>query len=84
MRLVEQGKDPMNVFREPHDILYGAGAPPDMSQQGKLLRHNFRRLYHKGFANDDADRYGPIIDMVKDLHRQIEAFELSKEPVPAE
>ena len=79
MKIVEQGRDPMNTFRVPHEIVYGSGQAPDMSQQSKLLRHDFRRLYHRGFANDDADRYGPIIEMVKDLHRRIEEYELARE-----
>jgi 5,5'-dehydrodivanillate O-demethylase len=76
MKRVEAGEDPMNVFREPHEIIYPNGKVPDMTQQSKLLTHDFRRLYHRGFFNDDADRYGPIIDMVKDLHRRIEEHAL--------
>jgi 5,5'-dehydrodivanillate O-demethylase len=41
----------------------------------------YRRMYHKGYANDDADGYGPAIELIKDLHRRIEEAALS--PVPA-
>ena len=34
-------------------------------------------MYHKGFGNDDVDRYGPALELVKDLHRRIEAAELA-------
>ena len=37
----------------------------------------YRRMYHKGFGSDDADRYGPAIELVKDLHRRIEAAQLA-------
>ena len=77
IRRVEQGEDPMNYFRESPDILYGSGAPPDYSQPEKLLKHSFRKFYHKGFANDDADRYGPATDLVKDLHARIEQADLA-------
>lgn len=77
IRLVEEGKDPMNFFRESPDIIYGIGEPPDWSQPDKLLKHNFRKLYHKGFANDDADRYGPAIELVKDLHRRMELADIA-------
>jgi 5,5'-dehydrodivanillate O-demethylase oxygenase subunit len=73
---VEQGKAPMNTWAESPDIIYGKGAPPDYSQP--LLRHTFRGLYHKGFGNDDADRYGPLFETVKELHRQIEAFQIQQ------
>jgi 5,5'-dehydrodivanillate O-demethylase len=78
IRRVEAGEAPMNTFAVSPDIIYGSGYVPDYSQPETLLRHNFRKLYHKGFGNDDADRYGPIFEMVKDLHRRIEAHELSQ------
>ena len=34
-------------------------------------------MYHKGFALDDADRYGPALDLVKELHRRVEDYELA-------
>jgi len=78
--LVEQGKDPMNTFREPHDILYGGGTPAagwvdqDWAKQQLVSkeREGYRSLYHKGYVNDDADRYGPMVPQIMDLHRRIE------------
>jgi len=80
---VENGEDPMNVFREhPGDILFGAGQPPEgwsPLRPGEILRkagsQAFRRKYHLGFAVDDVDRYGPITDDVAELHRRIEEWE---------
>ncbi|MBV9172245.1 MAG: Rieske 2Fe-2S domain-containing protein [Chloroflexi bacterium] len=79
IRRVEDGKDPINVFREPHEIIYGSGSPPDWSKPELLLKHGFRKLYHKGFAMDDADRYGPALELAKELHRRIEAAEVARQ-----
>jgi 5,5'-dehydrodivanillate O-demethylase len=85
IKRVEAGKAPMNTWPdESPDIIYSSGAAPESSRSEKLLRHNFRKLYHKGFGNDDADRYGPVFDKVKDLHREIEAFELRQHNQPDE
>lgn len=82
--LVEEGRDPMNVFRgEPETILHGSGMAPDgwtssdWAKQQLFLSQGYRKMYHKGFANDDADRYGPAIELVKELHRRIEEAELA-------
>jgi 5,5'-dehydrodivanillate O-demethylase oxygenase subunit len=81
---VEAGKDPMNVFRDdPGTMLHGSGAAPgdwtspDWATRQLFLSQGFRKMYHKGFANDDADRYGPAIDLVKELHRSIEEAEIA-------
>jgi hypothetical protein len=34
-------------------------------------------MYHKGFVIDDADRYGPAIDLAKELHRRIVEAEIA-------
>jgi len=86
--LVEAGKAPMNTFVISPDVLHGMGHRPEEDKTDRAMRQNFRRMYHKGFANDDADGYGPAIELVKDLHRRIEAFNIEKqaasaEPVPA-
>ncbi len=84
---VEQGLDPLNFFREsPGDIVNGSCLPPPedwtspdwAKRQASLGQYNiagqqyYRRNYHKGFAIDDADRYGPAVDLVKELHQRIE------------
>jgi 5,5'-dehydrodivanillate O-demethylase len=81
---VEAGKDPMNVFRDdPDTMLHGSGSAPgdwtspDWATRQLFLSQGFRKMYHKGFANDDADRYGPAIELVKELHRSIEEAEIA-------
>ncbi len=86
IKLVEEGKDPLNVFRDdPGEILFGSGKEPEEWRQDKSLtsvnaasNQDYRKMYHKGFAEDDVDRYGPAVDLVKDLHRRIEEAELAK------
>lgn len=70
----------MNFWPDsPGDILYGSGAPPegwtapDWATRQLQLSQNFRQNFHKGFSMDDADRYGPAVDLAKELHRRIDA-----------
>ena len=81
---VERGEAPMNVFEgESPEIIFGSGQEPegwnqpDWAERQIVLTQSFRKLYHKGLAVDDADRYGPALDLVKDLHRRIEEAEIS-------
>lgn len=78
IRLVEEGKTPMNVFEKSPDIIFGSGVSPDQVDKSRLLNLGFRAMYHKGLATDDADRYGPAIELVKDLHRRIEEAQLKE------
>jgi 5,5'-dehydrodivanillate O-demethylase oxygenase subunit len=85
IRLVEEGKTPMNVFAESPDVINGSDRPPEAVNVDLLLAGNYRRMYHKGFGTDDVDRYGPAIELVKDLHRRIEQAEIERaaQAVPA-
>jgi 5,5'-dehydrodivanillate O-demethylase oxygenase subunit len=74
--LVEQGETPMNVFTESPPFIHGNGRRPEDEDPARAMNLNYRRMYHKGYAHDDADRYGPAIELVKDLHRRIEEFHL--------
>ena len=81
---VERGEAPMNFFPDGSpDIIYGSGTPPegwtapDWATRNLALSQAFRKMYHKGFAIDDADRYGPAIDLAKELHRRIEEAEIA-------
>jgi 5,5'-dehydrodivanillate O-demethylase len=76
--LVEEGKTPMNVFAESPPVLHGMGHKPEEDDSGRSLRMKYRRMYHKGYASDDADGFGPAIELVKDLHRRIEEHELAQ------
>jgi 5,5'-dehydrodivanillate O-demethylase len=72
--VVEAGGTPMNVFAESPDVIHSSppGKNPELALSG-----GFRKLYHKGFGMDDADRYGPVFEAVKDLHRRIEEVEIA-------
>jgi 5,5'-dehydrodivanillate O-demethylase oxygenase subunit len=72
IRIVEEGGTPMNVFAQSPDVIHSSHKRnPDEQLAGK-----YRRLYHKGLGTDDADRYGPALELVKDLHRRIEEAEI--------
>jgi len=75
IRLVEEGKTPMNVFTESPAII--ASSAPGHEREEMELTGRFRRMYHKGYGSDDADGYGPAIALVKDLHRRIEEAALA-------
>jgi 5,5'-dehydrodivanillate O-demethylase len=78
IRLVEEGKTPMNVFAESPPVLHGMGHDPEEDRSDRALRMKYRRMYHKGYASDDADGFGPAIELVKHLHRRIEEHELAQ------
>jgi 5,5'-dehydrodivanillate O-demethylase oxygenase subunit len=73
IKRVEGGLEPMNTFSTSPAMLH-----PTAGKAASFHKHAFRKYYHRGFGNDDADRYGPIFDLVKDLHRCIEEFELAQ------
>jgi 5,5'-dehydrodivanillate O-demethylase len=66
IRVAEAGGDPMNTFRDPefNDIIHLT--PPDKLQPSG----SYRSRYDEGYAIDDADRYGPAIEEVKELMRR--------------
>jgi 5,5'-dehydrodivanillate O-demethylase len=51
---------------------------PTAGKAASFHKHAFRKYYHRGFGNDDADRYGPIFETVKELHHRIEEYELAQ------
>jgi 5,5'-dehydrodivanillate O-demethylase len=75
IQLVEEGKTPMNVFAESPDIIHSSAKGQEREEM--QLTGKFRRMYHKGYGTDDADGYGPAIELVKDLHRRIEEAQLA-------
>jgi 5,5'-dehydrodivanillate O-demethylase len=77
MRVVEDGGDPKNVFREPDampDLIHGGiwdeGNSSVTGAGGAIA--NFRSAYHKGYGIDDADRYGPAMPDIIDLMQRID------------
>jgi 5,5'-dehydrodivanillate O-demethylase len=85
IRIVESGGDPMNVFRDPDklgDIVYGSGHPPTEQELSRFVgAGSYRTQYHKGFVVDDADRYGPAVPLIQELHRRIEQASRQVQPV---
>jgi 5,5'-dehydrodivanillate O-demethylase len=75
--IVEEGGTPLNVFAESPESIDGSGKPPERENPDYKLAGNYRKMYHKGFGTDDVDRYGPIFEMVKDLHRRVEEAQLA-------
>ena len=81
MRIVEDGGDPMNVFRDPGsmpELIHGgdwdegeSNSKSSVTGAGSALS-SFRGAYHKGYAIDDADRYGPAMPLVIELMQRIE------------
>jgi 5,5'-dehydrodivanillate O-demethylase len=78
IRIVEDGGEPMNVFHskeEMGDVLHGSGKPPsDLLEDAKGIANvgiGTRWAFHKGFAVDDGDRYGPAVPLIQELHRRI-------------
>tara|TARA_B100000029_G_scaffold160255_2_gene156073 strand:- start:4374 stop:5672 length:1299 start_codon:yes stop_codon:yes gene_type:complete len=87
MAIVEDGGEPMNVFRDPAtmpDLIHGGKW--DMKDSAVIgIRRgvsNFRTAYHKGYGIDDADRYGPAMPQIIDMMRRIE--ELGNSPTPGD
>ncbi|MGH9115181.1 MAG: Rieske 2Fe-2S domain-containing protein, partial [Acidimicrobiales bacterium] len=71
---VEAGRDPMNVFREP---VHGGGPidlPPVIGSAPIGPTALSRLAYHRGYFQDDADRYGPLVDDIIELSRRVEAI----------
>ena len=77
LAIVEDGGEPMNVFRDPAKNQYlnlELGSHVDMAAG--------RALFHRGYVAEDVDRYSPVIDQVIDLYRKIEESRAAKEGVP--
>jgi len=77
LRIMEDGGDPKNVFRDPNTmpglIHGGVWEEGDSSVTGAgSAIANFRSAYHKGYGIDDADRYGPAMPEIIDLMQRID------------
>ncbi|HVB06602.1 MAG TPA: Rieske 2Fe-2S domain-containing protein [Acidimicrobiales bacterium] len=78
---VEQGRDPLNVFRDASSVpdcieleprIGSANAPRNSQVAG------YRNQFHRGYYRDDVDRYGPATELASQLMRAAEGS-----PVPA-
>jgi 5,5'-dehydrodivanillate O-demethylase oxygenase subunit len=74
LQLVEAGKDPINVFRDPAEIGEMIALSPPIDRGSSASDQPWiganRQLFHKGYWRDEADRYGPLIDDVRELMRR--------------
>ena len=79
MRIVEDGGDPKNVFRDSTtmpDLIHGGiwdEGNSSVTGAGSGIS-NFRSAYHKGYGIDDADRYGPAMPDIIDLMQRVDDY----------
>jgi hypothetical protein len=83
MAIVEDGGEPMNVFRDPNqmpDLIHGGiWDEKDSAVIGvRTGVSNFRTAYHKGYGIDDADRYGPAMPLVIEMMQKIEELQTAE------
>ena len=77
MRIVEDGGDPLNVFRDP-DRMEEIVAQVRYRDEEEALRRigsrigGYREQYHRGYWRDDVGRYAPANELVQELHRRVE------------
>ena len=83
MLLVEDGGEPMNVFRDSKtmpDLIHGGKWDENDASVtgGSSALSSFRSAYHKGYGIDDADRYGPLMLQIIEMMRQTEELANAK------
>jgi 5,5'-dehydrodivanillate O-demethylase len=78
---VEEGRDPMNVFRDPAAVPSSINFDPPIGAEVRNLAQSgssidkinvSRSMFHRGYSNDDIDRYGPITPQIAELMRAAE------------
>jgi 5,5'-dehydrodivanillate O-demethylase oxygenase subunit len=67
MDLVEDGGEPMNVFRDPKQNQY---INLELGSHSAIAEG--RGLFHKGYVAEDIDRYSPVIGQVIELYKRID------------
>ena len=81
LRIVEDGGEPMNVFRNAETrppLIHGGAWDESVESTGvsqgqpRPLHTSFRFNYHRGYSQDDADRYGPAMPQISELMRRLE------------
>ncbi|HET9733078.1 MAG TPA: hypothetical protein VFP54_10425, partial [Acidimicrobiales bacterium] len=76
---VEAGLDPMNFFRSPDEVGDVIELPPRIGSAPFGPTALSRLAYHRGYFQDDADRYGPLVEQIIDLSRRVEQFMTARE-----
>ena len=82
--LVESGADPLNVFRDPSETGDCITLDPSIGAANLAGFAEYRNLFHKGYAMDDVDRYGPATPLAADLMQRAEIAALEGQAVSAE
>ena len=82
LQRVESGLDPMNFFPEGSDVGTVIELPPRIGSAPFGPTALSRLAYHRGYFQDDADRYGPLVDQIIELSRRVEQV-MSAPPAPA-
>ena len=85
---VEEGRDPMNVFRDPIEVGDCIEVPPAIGSKITIgpragTDHAMtidpisvsRTLFHKGYYSDEVDRYGPATPLGAELMRAVEELQ---------
>ena len=70
LKRVENGEDPMNVFRDADAIGSRIDLEPKIGS--RMTFGGGRELFHKGYYQDDADRYGPATELAANLMQRAE------------
>jgi 5,5'-dehydrodivanillate O-demethylase len=66
--VVEEGRDPMNVFRNEDEIGDCIHLEPPIGS--KMTFTGGRERFHEGYYRDDADRYGPATPIAAELSKR--------------
>ena len=82
LQRVESGLDPMNFFPDGADVGTVIELPPRIGSAPFGPTALSRLAYHRGYFQDDADRYGPLVDQIIELSRRVEQV-MSAPPAPA-
>ena len=62
----------MNVFHDPGQMGEIIHLTPRVNEHwDDFGMVNYRAMFHKGYDRDDADRYGPAIDLAKEVMRRV-------------
>lgn len=80
--IVEQGGDPINVFRDANAVgavIEGSPRINSSTYQGPTWGGS-RAALHKGYWRDDADRHGPLLNDVLDLMRRVDESQSTTAP----
>lgn len=84
LQAMEQGKPLINVFHDRDEVGDVIIVDPPIDDSPAAVPRSelskFRAKYHQGYWRDDADRYGPDIELVQELMRRVEVAATENAP----